>query len=92
MSDRSFVERLADNAQLKADKAQALHNNAKDRASAEAVAKNYASAEYWRGVTANHLNDVFYWLGHVNAYRGIAAGLELREIVEEETDETPSCP
>lgn len=92
MSDRSFVERLADNAQIKADKAKAQMNHAKDKASCESIAKNYASAEYWRGVAEDHSRWVSYWLGHVNAYKGIAAGLELREIVEEETDAEPTCP
>lgn len=41
---------------------------------------------------ASCLNDFFYWIGHSNAYRGIALQVDFMETVEMDEDEEPSCP
>lgn len=38
------------------------------------------------------LNDYFYWIGHSNAYRGIALQIDFMETVEEEMDAEGGCP
>ena len=38
------------------------------------------------------LNDFFYWIGHANAYRGIALQVDFMETVEVDEDEEARCP
>lgn len=43
-------------------------------------------------IRQSRMNDFFYWSGKATAYSGIANGLALRGIVEEELEEEGSCP
>ncbi len=38
------------------------------------------------------LNDYFYWSGKATAYKGIAAGLVLRDMVARDEDAEATCP
>lgn len=76
--DATGVRKLADSA---ADRARTAH------------------AEYGKAVDAiemieahKHLNDFFYWIGHANAYRGIAAQIDFMTVVEDEMEAEGSCP
>lgn len=87
--DYAIISRMAEKAERMARKAQGNAEVFRCRAS-ECV--DPGEAEKMRGVAAQYLCDYFYWMGHRNAYKGIAAGLALRGVVEEEIDEEGSCP
>ena len=79
MSSRyRYVKGLADSAQERAKKAH-LNYQALDDAG-EAV------------LAASALNDFFYWIGHSNAYRGIALQVDFMETVEADEDAESRCP
>lgn len=76
--DYSRIQQLATSAEERAKLYYNKYLHAQDHALANQAAGN--------------LNDYFYWIGHANAYRGVLAGLEIMAIVEDELDDTPSCP
>lgn len=86
--DYGMIQKLADSAQERADRAGAKAQEYKS-------ALTFAPADQVFGLTkAYHssLNDSFYWLGHANAYRGVLAGLDIMAVVEDEMEEEGSCP
>lgn len=87
--DYAIISRMAEKAERMAREAQGNAEVFRCRAS-ECV--DPGEAEKMRGVAAQYMNDYFYWIGHHNAYKGIAAGLALREVVEQEIEDTPTCP
>ena len=79
MSSRyDYVKGLADSAQERAKKAHLSYQALDD--AGEAV------------MAASALNDFFYWIGHANAYRGIALQLDFMETTEMDEDEEFTCP
>lgn len=90
--DYAIISRMAEKAEENAHIALGHSEAFRKRASEHAVAGDHGAAEKMRGVAAQYLCDYFYWMGHRNAYKGIAAGLALRGVVEEEIDEEGSCP
>lgn len=66
-----------------------LADSARDRAKVFHLAYQREEDEK---VKASLLNDYFYWIGHANAYRGIALQLDFMETVEMDEDEEAKCP
>lgn len=91
-TDYDLISKMADAAHDKAARAKANAEKYKVLAGDAARMRREDKAHTYRKLAAGYLNDYFYWIGHYTAYRGIAAGLALREVVEQEIDETPSCP
>lgn len=94
MDDRDYelISKMADQALDKAAMAKANAEKFTDLASQSASRRVMADAHSYRKVAAGYLNDYFYWIGHHNAYKGIAAGLALREVADQEINDTPACP
>lgn len=90
--DSAMIEKLADSAQERAERAHAHHSVAKTRAEDYRYASDLVLAHQKDDESAGYLNDYFYWIGHANAYRGVLAGLAIQKMVEEEGDSIPSCP
>lgn len=53
---------------------------------------DFARAAHYLKLATGAGNDMHYWLGHMNAFQGIAAQLGFMEIVEEELEREGSCP
>ena len=91
MSSRyKYVKGLADSAQERATKA---HKEALD---AKPALGNdcgcLVTINGWTCPYHSKLNDFFYWIGHANAYRGIALQLDFMETAEMDEDEEFTCP
>lgn len=78
-SDYELISKMADQAHDKASDRRAKHLKAKGLADWHTKTGNIKQANKCTEVAAGYLNDYFYWIGHHNAYKGIAAGLALRE-------------
>lgn len=86
------ISAMADRAQSNADRARANSERLKTAAGYQAEKGDFAKAEKYRRQSASYLNDYFFWKGQSVALAGVAAGLGLREVVEEEADSEPICP
>ena len=91
-TDYDLISKMADAAHDKAARGKLKAEEYGITAGHWAEQSDFVLARQYRKMAAGYLNDYFYWIGHHNAYKGIAAGLALREVVEQEIDETPSCP
>ena len=93
MSGRyKYVKGLADSA---AERAKAFHKEYQeydDLANKAEAFRDDTLVRHFRGMANSFLNDFFYWIGHANAYRGIALQVDFMETVEEEMDAEGSCP
>ena len=84
-----YVKRLADRS---AERAKKLHLEYQRLDDLAHKAQNEEDTQNFTKLAASTLNDFFYWIGHSNAYRGIALQVDFMETVEAEEDAEPSCP
>lgn len=88
----AYVKRLADDTQKRA---KGFHFEYQEYDGLANNAARFGDSElekFFRGKANAKLNDFFYWIGHSNAYRGIALQVDFMETVEAEEDAEPSCP
>lgn len=89
MSSRyRYVKGLADSAAERAKKLHLEYQELDDLS----YAVSEGEREAVKAKAASKLNDFFYWIGHANAYRGIALQVDFMETVEEDEDEEARCP
>lgn len=93
MSKRyEYVKGLADSAQ---ERAKGFHKEFQEyhKKADHAVAMcDWVEEGKLREAAAAKLNDFFYWIGHSNAYRGIALQVDFMETVEVDEDAEARCP
>lgn len=87
-----YVKKLADSAAERARKLHLEYQNLDCEATEHARCMRNLLAQEARVKAQGKLNDFFYWIGHANAYRGIALQIDFMETVEMDEDEEPSCP
>ena len=93
MSSRyKYVKGLADSA---AERAKGFHLEYQKLSKLSRVAAedgDFAGAHNFAKKAEAKLNDFFYWIGHANAYRGIALQVDFMETVEADEDSEFTCP
>ncbi len=87
-----YVKSLADSSQERAKNLHLEYQELDDKADDAEQAGKVDDARYFHKLAAGKLNDYFYWIGHANAYRGIALQVDFMETQEEDMDAEPSCP
>ena len=89
MGRYEYVRGLAESSQERARKLHKEYQELDDKANAS---DDYFESRVLAVKAAGKLNDFFYWIGHANAYRGIALQVDFMETQEMDEDAEPSCP
>jgi hypothetical protein len=89
---RDTLDKMAADAQKKADRARANKDKFNGLASQYTEQRNTAAAHQCQVAARGYLNDYFFWKGQAVALQGVSAGLGLRGIVEEEMEGEATCP
>lgn len=74
--DRELIEKMAEDAKRKSERAKGVAKEADQAANSLMARGAYNAAAQQSELYHSYLNDSFYWLGQMNAYKGIAEGLE----------------
>ena len=87
-----YIKGLADSAAERAKKLHLEYQKYISRADKAIASCDWVEEARCKEIAASKLNDFFYWIGHSNAYRGIALQVDFMETVEVDEDEEASCP
>lgn len=90
--DREYADREVEKAKKMVTQYKEKATQYQDLASGAAIAKDFVMAHRYNQLSTGATNSMHYWLGHMNAFQGLAAQLGFMEIVEEELEEEGSCP
>lgn len=78
MTDYALITQLIEDAEHKAELAKVNSNRQRNEAIVERLYGDHAKGDHLLRLSAQSLNDYFYWIGHVNAYKGV---LKMEETV-----------